>query len=282
MTVFLNGAYLPLAEAKISVLDRGFIFSDGVYEVIPIYNGRLFRLHQHLQRLQQSLNGIRLDPPLSPEAWQEILTTLVAKNGGGDLSLYLQITRGPAPRDHRFPEKTEPTLFAMTQPLPPIQGTKGIAAITVEDIRWKLCQIKSIALLPNILLRQQAVDEGCGEAIMIRDNEVTEGAASNLFLVNSGVVMTPPNSNLILPGITRDIVIELCQRHQIPYEVRAIDRDELHHAEEIWVTSSTKELVPVTALNHTPVGDGNPGPRWQQLSTLYQQYKQSFIRGEAD
>lgn len=282
--VYLNGEFLPAGEAKISVLDRGFIFGDGVYEVIPVYGGRLFRLPHHLERLDHSLEGIRLDNPLDHSHWQAVLEELVQRNGGGDQSLYLQITRGVAERDHSFPPGGEPTVFAMSKPVAeattPLR--EGISAITVEDIRWKWCNIKAIALLPNILLRQQAVDSGAGEAIMLRDGFVTEGAASNIFIVNNGVVLTPPKSNLLLPGITRDLVVELCHDNGIPCVEGAISEQQLREADEIWITSSTKEIVPVTRLDGAPVGHGEAGARWQELIDLYQSYKRAFREGRVD
>jgi len=283
-TVFLNGHFLPAAEAKVSVLDRGFIFGDGVYEVIPVYGGRLFRLPHHLERLDHSLEGIRLVNPLDHRQWQALLERLTDENGGGDQSLYLQVTRGVAKRDHSFPPDTEPTVFAMSSPVHPVSPTlrEGIAAATVEDIRWKLCNIKSIALLPNILLRQQAVDTGAAEAIMLRDGFVTEGAASNVFIVNNGVVLTPPKSNLLLPGITRDLVVELCQHNGVPCVEGAISEMQLQNADEVWITSSTREIIPITRLDDRPVGNGHPGAVWQQLITLYQEYKQAFREGKVD
>lgn len=283
-TVYLNGDFLPAAEAKVSVLDRGFIFGDGVYEVIPVYGGRLFRLPHHLDRLDNSLEGIRLANPLSHKQWQTILEKLVEENGGGDQSLYLQVTRGVAKRDHSFPPDTEPTVFAMSSPTGPVPENlrEGVAAVTVEDFRWKLCHIKAIALLPNILLRQQAVDAGAMEAIMLRDGFVTEGAASNLFIVNNGVVLTPPKSNLLLPGVTRDLVVELCQQHGIPCVEGAISEMHLREADEIWLTSSTKEIIPVTRLDDLPVGSGEPGDTWRKVIALYQEYKQAFREGKVD
>lgn len=283
-TVYLNGEFLPALEAKVSVLDRGFIFGDGVYEVIPVYGGRLFRLQHHLDRLDNSLEGIRLANPLTHRQWQAILEQLVEENGAGDQSLYLQVTRGVARRDHSFPPDTEPTVFAMSNAVGPVPPglREGIAAVTVEDFRWKLCHIKAIALLPNILLRQQAVDAGAAEAIMLRDAFVTEGAASNVFIVNNGVVLTPPKSNLLLPGVTRDLVVELCQQNGVPCVEGAISEMQLREADEIWLTSSTKEIIPVIRLDDLPVGGGKPGAVWQQLIGLYQDYKQAFREGKVE
>lgn len=283
-SVYLNGEFLPADQACVSVLDRGFIFGDGVYEVIPVYGGRSFRLEHHLDRLDHSLAGIRLENPLPHERWGEVLEELVARNGGGDQSVYLQVTRGVARRDHAFPKDAAPTVFAMSSPLtePPPGLRDGILAITLEDIRWRLCNIKAIALLPNILLRQQAIDQGAGEAIMLRDGEVTEGAAANVFVIQNGVVATPPKSNLLLPGITRDLVVEICRANAIPCEERALAEEELRAADEVWVTSSTKEVVPVTRLDGVPVGNGRPGPVWMRINDLYRDYKAAFRRGEVE
>jgi D-alanine transaminase len=280
--VYLNGQFLPIDEAKVSVLDRGFVFGDGIYEVIPVYSGRLFRLEHHLERLDRSLEGIRLSNPLVPDEWSEILHELVTKNGRSDQSIYLQITRGVAKRDHAFPVNVEPTIFAMSNPMGEVDPElrKGVTAVTVEDFRWKLCHIKSIALLPNILLRQQAIDQGAVEAIMLRDGQVTEGAATNVFIVHNNTVITPPKSNLLLPGITRDLVVELCNKHAIACEERDISEAELRSADEVWLSSSTKEVIPVTTLDGKPVGVGQPGPVWENILALYQEYKKAVRAGK--
>ncbi len=281
--VYLNGDYLPLAKATISVLDRGFLFGDGVYEVIPIYGGRPFRLEQHLDRLQQSLAAVRIANPLAPTTWRAMLEELVTRNGGGDLSLYLQVSRGVGlNRDHAFPAGVRPTLFAMTQPLQPPapQLLAGVTAITVEDLRWSRCDIKATSLLPNVLTRQAALDAGALEAIMLRAGEVTEGATSNLFTVHGGQIRTPPQSQLLLPGITRDLVVELCQRQGLPCAEAAISEADLRSADEIWLSSSTKELLPVVTLDGVPVGCGQPGVMWQLVIDLYRGYKEQFRRGE--
>ena len=284
LTVYLNGEFLPAAEARISVFDRGFILGDGIYEVIPVYGGRLFRLPHHLDRLDHSLDGIRLANPMSHKRWQEVLEELVQRNGRGDQSLYLQITRGVAERDHGFPPDTEPTVFAMSKPLEAMSPEihNGISAMTIEDIRWKWCNIKAIALLPNILMRQQAIEQGAAEAIMLRDGFVTEGTASNIFIVKDGTVLTPPKSNLLLPGITRDLVVELCRHNEVPCVEGSISEQQLHEADELWITSSTKEILPVTRLDDGVIGDGQPGPLWQKLIGLYQEYKQAFREGRVD
>ncbi len=281
--VYLNGQFLAEDQAFVPVTDRGFVFGDGVYEVIPVYGGRAFRLEEHLHRLGNSLDGIRLPNPLSHNEWANLLNTLIEKNGGGEQSLYLQITRGNAKRDHAFPEKAKPTIFVSAAPLKPVpseQLQKGVAAITLEDIRWKNCHIKAIALLPNILLRQQAIDVGASEAILIREGLVTEGAASNVFIVKDGVIKTPPKSSFLLPGITRDLVLELAAANHISYEEANITPEALAQADEIWLSSSTREIMPVTHLNQTPVNNGIPGPLWHTMIKHYQQYKADLIAGK--
>lgn len=276
-TVFLNGEFMSDTEARIPVLDRGFIFGDGVYEVIPVYGGKLFRLKEHLQRLQNSLDALKIKNPFTTEDWQKTLTELIHHNGDGDLSLYLQITRGSAARDHALPENPTPTVFAMCNELKPLPSEtikKGVAAIILDDIRWQRCHIKAISLLPNVLLRQEALDQGAAEAILIRDGLATEGAASNLFAVINGVITTPPKSPMLLPGITRDLVLELAKNQKLPCQEKDISLEELKQAEEIWLTSSTKEILSVTQLDGQPVADGNPGPLYQQVLASYQDYKQ--------
>jgi len=276
-TVYLNGEYLDINEAKISVLDRGFIFGDGVYEVIPAYAGNLFRFEEHIQRLFNSLKAIRLTVNIDLQHWKSIIEKLIQLNGSGDWSIYLHITRGVAKRDHGFPDNdTEPTIFIMCNALYPqseeIQN-KGVKAVTLIDNRWLNCHIKAISLLPNILLRQQAMDAGTQEAILIRDGYATEGAASNLFIVKNNVLITPEKSHHLLPGVTRDLIVELAQKNQILIEERAISEEELNQADEIWLTSSTKEIMAVTNLNDKKVANGKSGEMWETMMTLYQQYK---------
>ena len=274
--VFLNGEYLPLAEAKVPVLDRGFLFGDGVYEVIPAYNGHLFRLAEHILRLNNSLNGIRLPLDYSVEQWQAIFEPLLS--GSQDQYIYLQVTRGYSPkRDHAFPESVTPTIFAMSADILPFPGKLvGIKAITIEDTRWQLCNIKAITLLPNILLRQAALDQGAAEAILVKNGYVLEGAASNVFAVIDGELITPPKSNEILPGITRDVIMELAQANNIPCREDIIALEALQTADEIWVASSTREIIAVVELDGKPVADGKPGPVWQKLDQLLQAYKRSL------
>jgi D-alanine transaminase len=277
--VYLNGEYLPLDEAKVSVLDRGFIFGDGVYEVIPAYGTKPLRFAHHMQRLQNSLDAIRIQNPLTNEQWLEIINKLISATDSQDQSVYLHVTRGVASRDHQFPDDSKPTVFVMSNVLHPVDSKlleKGISAVTLDDIRWQHCNIKAIALLPNILLRQQAVDKDAKEAILIRDGHMTEGAASNVFIVKDGVIKTPPKDNKLLPGITRDLVVELAHSHKMKIEETPITENEFLAADEIWLTSSTKEVLPVTQINAKQVGNGKPGPVWQDMFQKYQDYKESL------
>jgi D-alanine transaminase len=283
---YLNDEYLPLEQARVSVLDRGFLFADGVYEVIPVYGGRLFRLDQHLDRLDGSLDGIRLANPLSRPQWRAILARLVDMNGGGEQSVYFQVTRGAAAkRDHLFPANVPPTVFAMSSPLKAIDGKwlqEGAQAITLPDIRWQYCHLKTISLLPNVLMRQLADDSGADEAILIRDGLATECTVSNLFIVREGVIVTPPKSEYLLPGITRDLLLDLAHSHGMPSRERAIPEAELATADEIWITSSSKEVIPATRLNGRNIGDGRPGPMWRRMFDHYQEYKNRLIAGDAE
>lgn len=277
--VFLNGDYLPLDRARISVLDRGFLFGDGVYEVIPCYNRQLFRLAKHLQRLDNSLHAIRMQNPLSSEAWRQILEKLVAQCPDSEQWVYLQVTRGAySDRNHAIPDRVEPTLFAMTNPLPPADpklARDGISAHTVDDIRWQLCDIKATTLLGNVLLRDQSASRGGAEAILIREGFAVEGAASNLFAVQNGIICTPPKSRFLLPGITRDLVLELAADAGLETREQSISEAALRQAQELWVTSSTKEILPVTRLDDVPVGSGTPGPLYRRMTDLYGRYKAS-------
>ena len=286
MSVYLNGEFMPLAEAKIPVLDRGFIFGDGVYELVPVYSGKPFRLDEHLRRLQASLDGMRLANPHGVEAWRERILKLIALQDFADQSVYIQVTRGTPdqthpPRDHAFPKGVSPTVFMFAQPLVTVsaeQKAAGVCAVTAVDNRWLRCDIKAISLLANILLRQQAVETGCAETVMLRDGFLTEGAASNIFVVKDGVLRAPPPSNLMLTGITYDVVLELAAAHGIPSEVRAIAETEVRAADELWMTSSTKEILAIVTLDGTPVGAGVPGPLARQMDALYQTFKQQVMR----
>lgn len=274
-TVYLNGKYLPLTEAKISVLDRGFLFGDGVYEVIPVYAGKFFHFKEHLQRLNNSLQKTRLPVIYELTQWQEILTPLLAKVA--DQYIYLQITRGvAAQRDHAFPAEINPTVFAMCSEIKPFAGRQsGVKAITLDDTRWDLCNVKATTLLANILLRQQAVEQGCAEAILVKDGYVTEGAASNIFAVIDGVLTTPVKNRAILPGITRQVILEIARLNQISHAEQVITDAALRSASEIWLTSSTREIIPVVELDNAPVGSGEPGPLWFKMHELFQQLKKA-------
>ncbi|MGZ8143143.1 MAG: D-amino acid aminotransferase [Methylosarcina sp.] len=275
-TVYLNGRYLPLNEAKVSVLDRGFLFGDGVYEVIPSYSGHLFHFDKHMERLDRSLSGIRLANPFNQAQWLEILAPLL--DSGSDQYIYLQVTRGSAEkRDHAFPEQIQPTVFAMSSNIVPLEGqNSGIKAITLPDGRWQMCHIKAITLLANLLYRQEANDKDCTEAILVKGDHVTEGAASNVFAVIDGTLVTPPKSNELLPGITRDVLLEIAEKNHISYREESISTEMLKNAEEIWLTSSIREIMPVVELDSNRIGGGKPGPVWELMNRLFQNHKQSL------
>ncbi len=276
-TVFLNDKYLDKDQAKVSVLDRGFIFADGVYEVFPVYNGFIFRCDEHLKRLQNSLDAIHIDNPYKNNEWKDILSNVVKRNDNGDQSLYLQVTRGVAERDHVFSENMTPTVFAMSRPLTKKTNHEGVAIITTEDIRWKFCDIKSIALLPGVLLKYDAHKKGAKEAVLINKNGLlTEGAASNVFIVKDNKIKTPKKDHQLLPGITRDLVVELASKNSLPIHEMDITENELKSADEIWLTSSTQEIIPVIKINDQSVGDGKVGKMWHQINTIYQEFKRDF------
>ena len=274
---WLDGRLQPLDQARVPVLDRGFLFGDGVYEVIPVYGGRPCRLEQHLERLGASLAATAIPDPHDRAGWQRMLRELVAANGGGDLALYLQVTRGVAPvRDHAIAPGLVPTVFAMAMPLPPRSpqvAAQGIRAITLADSRWALCQIKAITLLANVLHKQAATTQGADEALLVRDGLVIEATASNVFAVLDGVLVTPPIDPGMLTGVTRGLVLELADRDGIETREAALPAARLTGASEIWVTSSTREVSPVTSLDGAAVGDGRPGPLWRTIDRLYQEYK---------
>jgi D-alanine transaminase len=276
-TVYLNGEYIPLNEAKVSVLDRGFLFGDGIYEVIPAYSGHLFHFQDHLQRLENSLTGIRLANPHTREQWLNILIPLL--NPEHDQYIYLQVTRGVATkRDHAFPDNIPATVFAMSSNIVPFAGlNNGIKAISVDDSRWQFCNIKAITLLGNILHRQEAIENGCAEALLVKEGYVVEGAASNVFAVIDGILTTPAKSNSILPGITRDVILDIARKNDIPCREDNISFAAIQTASEIWVTSSTREIIPVVELDSKLVGDGKPGSVWHIINHLFQAYKKSLL-----
>jgi len=280
--VYLNDLYLPIEEAKISVLDRGFTFGDGVYEVIPVYHGNIFRLKEHIERLNNSLDEIYIDRPHNMARWQEILRELINRNPAENHSLYIQVTRGVSERDHAIETTARQTVFAMSRPLLKKNYSAGITAIVEEDIRWKYCHIKAITLLPSVILRHKARQTGATEALLVKDGFVTEGAASNVFIVKDGVVKTPPKDGNLLPGITRDLLVELLLESEIPCEEVTITDKELKQADEIWITSSTWEIVPVVKLDAEPVGTGKPGEVWQQAIKIYQAFKDRMANNICD
>jgi len=271
--VYLNGQYLPIEKAKISVLDRGFTFGDGVYEVIPVYHGNIFRLKKHIERLNNSRDEVFIERPYDLAQWQGILCELIHQNPAEDHALYIQVTRGVSERDHAIEMATKPTVFAMSRPLLKKDRSAGISAIVEEDMRWKYCHIKAITLLPSVILRHKARQAGATEALLVKDGYVTEGAASNVFIVKDSVVKTPPKNGSLLPGITRDLLVELLLESDITCEEAAITEKELRQADEIWITSSTWEIVPVVKLDAEPVGTGKPGKMWQQATEIYQAFK---------
>jgi len=282
-TVYLNGEFLPLAEARVSVMDRGFLFGDGVYEVIPVYSRRPFRLAEHLRRLSASLGAIRLEAPLADAAWTRIIERIVAAAEFEDQSVYLQVTRGPMDvRNHAFPKVVTPTVFVMSEPLvtPPAELREhGIAAVSAADNRWLRCDIKATSLLANCLLRQRAVDHGCAETVLFRDGFLIEGAASNIFAIRDGVLLAPIKNHLMLPGITYDVVLELAAQHGVPTQVRDVLEDEARNADELWMSSSTKEVLPIVMLDDRKVGAGTPGPVFKKMYGWYQEFKASVMRG---
>jgi D-alanine transaminase len=279
--VFLNGKFLPLEEAKVPVLDRGFIFGDGVYELVPVYSRVAFRLDEHLARLERSLAETRIRNPYARAQWREIVYRLVDAQPFEDQGVYFQVTRGVAKRDHAFPKDAEPTVFAMSNPLvtPPRETVqKGAAAVSAHDNRWLRCDIKSISLIGNVLLRQISAEAGASETILFRDGKLTEASASNVFIVKRGVIVSPPKSSLILPGITYDVVAELARAAGMPLEFREIPESEVRAADEIWVTSSSKEILAIVSLDGGKIGDGKPGPQFRRMYELYQEFKRKVMR----
>ena len=276
MTVYLNGQFLPLEEAKVSVLDRGFIYGDGVYELVPVYGRRPYRLRQHLARLQRSLDGIRLANPHTDAEWEAIIAGLIGRMAFADQGVYLQVTRGAAKRDHAFPAGVAPTVFMMSNPLAlpsREQIERGVAVVTAADERWLHCDLKTISLLGNVLARQLAVDAGATETVLFRNGYLTEASASNVLLVRDGVIVAPPKDNQILPGITYDVAFELAREAGLPIEVRAVSKDEALAADEMWLSSSTKEVLAVTSVDGRPFGGGKPGPVFRKVYALFQASK---------
>jgi D-alanine transaminase len=277
---YLNGAVLPLAEARISPLDRGFLYADGVYEVMPVYGGRPFRFSAHAERLTRSLGALRMDDPHNRDEWRTILGSLIERNGGGDCYIYWQVTRGAQNgRTHAPLPEIPRTVFVFCAPLPPAGAellANGIACITAPDTRWARCDVKSVALLANVLLRQESIDAGAAETILLRDGELTEASASAVHVLIGHEVLTPPNSRRILPGTTRSVVEEMAARAAVPWRAASVTESQLRAADEIWLSAATREVQPVTRLDGRAVGTGKPGPRWRAVYEELQRYKREL------
>jgi D-alanine transaminase len=274
--VYLNGEFIPLGEARVSVLDRGFIFGDGVYELIPVYAGEPFRMPHHLARLQRSLDGIRLPNPHTDAQWEALVRAIVGRQPFADQGVYFQVTRGVAKRDHTFPQGVVPTVFMMSNPLatPSREAVeKGVAVVTADDNRWHRCDLKTISLLGNVLMRQLAADHGAVESVMFRDGFLTEASASNALIVVDGGIVVPPKDNLILPGITYDATMEFAREAGIPLTVRPVPRAEALAADEMWLSSSTKEVLAVTTVDGKPFAGGRPGPVFRTMWEIFQNKK---------
>lgn len=281
-TVYLNGEYLPMMESQISTQDRGFLFGDGVYEVIPVYNKKLFCFTEHMQRLKNSLQATSIPNPYSDSEWQQILQNLIDRHEWQDQFIYMQITRGvQMQRDHLPAECLAPTIYAYTNPLKAISPAilqQGIKVVTLDDIRWLRCDIKAITLLPNVMMKLAAKSQGADDAILItKKGWVSEGTASNTIIIKNQVLITPPNGTKILPGITRLVIQRLAAEHQLDWQERQVSQQELLDADEVWLTSSTKEALPVCQINGQAVGAGVPGAMWKKMRDIYQKHKQAFI-----
>ena len=279
--VFLNGKFVPIDEARVSVLDRGFIFGDGVYELVPVYSRVPFRLDEHLARLERSLAEARIRNPHSRAQWRKFIYQLIDAQPFDDQGVYFQVTRGVAQRDHAFPKNAEPTVFMMSNPLvnpPQPRVEAGAAAVSAQDNRWLRCDIKSISLIGNVLLRQLSAEADAAETILFRDGRLTEASASNVFIVARGLILSPPKSSLILPGITYDVVAELARANDMPLEFRDVTEAEVRAADEIWVTSSSKEVLAIVSLDGRKVGEGRPGPVFRRMYALYQEFKRKVMR----
>jgi D-alanine transaminase len=282
---WLNGEFTRLSQAKVSVMDRGFIFGDGVYEVVPVYNGRPFRFESHMRRLERSPGELRIANPMGHAQWRELLDELVRRYASElgtpvaqtNQSVYLQVTRGVAMRDHAFPQGVEPTVFAMTNRLSqptPQEREQGVACITAEDFRWKKAHVKSLSLAGSVLARQMSVDAGAAETIMFRDGFLSEAAAANVWIVKDGRLLGSPRDNLVLEGIRYGLIEQLCREAGIPFELRRITREEVVAADEVMLSNASKEILPVTRLDGQPVGNGRPGPICGKLYAGYQRAKQ--------
>ena len=277
---YLNGQRLPLEEARISPMDRGFLYADGAYELMPVFDGRPFRFTAHRERFTRSLNEIRMRDPHTVQEWRDILGGLIKANGDGDQYIYWQVTRGAERGRNHAPLPDIPrTVFAFCAPWPATSASalqKGVACVTAEDTRWARCDIKSVSLLANVLLRQLAVDADAAETILLRDGDMMEASSSAVHVVVNGEVRTPPNSRKILPGTTRGVMEEMAARAGIPYRSTRVTEAELRSADEIWMSASTRELQAVTTLDGRPVGTGKPGPLWRRVYDELQSYKREL------
>jgi len=274
--VYLNGKLLPIGEAQVSVLDRGFIYGDGVYELVPVYAREPFRLPHHLARLARSLDGVGMANPHTNAQWEAIIRDLVARQPFDDQGVYFQFTRGVAKRDHSFPKGVPPTVFMMSNPLPiPTreQVDNGVAVVTADDNRWHRCDLKTISLLGNVLMRQLATDQGAAETVMFRDGFLTEASASNVLVVIGGTIVVPPKDKHILPGITYDATMEFAREAGIPLTVRPVPKAEVLSADELWLSSSTKEVLAITTVDGKPFAGGKPGPIFRRMWDVFQTMK---------
>jgi D-alanine transaminase len=277
---YLNGKYLPLEEARISPLDRGFLYSDGAYEVIPVYGGRPFRFDAHAQRLTRSLAEIRMDDPHTRAQWHDIIAGLIAPNGAADQYVYVQVTRGAERGRNHAPLPNVPrTVFAFASPFPVASAASiehGVASVTAQDTRWARCDIKSVSLLANVLLRQLAVDANASETILLRDGELMEASSSAVHVVMRGEIRSPPNSHRILPGTTRSVIEELADRLGVAHRSVRVTEAELRGADEVWLTAAVREMSSVTMLDGEPVGSGKPGPLYRRVREAMEQYKREL------
>lgn len=280
---YLNGEFLPLQDARISPMDRGFLYADGIYEVMPVYQGKIFWFEEHFARLTRSLETINLRNPHTKAEWRAICEKLVAANPAPSptLSIYIQITRGVEwVRNHFYDPKTKPTVFAYTAPMLERHSVDEIPlgeVITVKDIRWEHCDIKAVSLLANVLAREEAYLRGATEALLIKDGKVIEGSASNLFMVKDQVIYTAPKSNHILPGIARDVILNLAEKHQLAYQERLFNLDELCQADEVWLSSTIREIQPIIKVNDRVIADGKAGKVWRTMITHFYELKQKLL-----
>lgn len=271
-TAYLNGEFQALDRIRISPLDRGFLFGDAVYEVVPVHAGEPLLIDAHIRRLDSSLEALRIGNPYSETRWRELIAELTTRNGGGSLAVYIQVSRGAdSGRDHAFPDGVTPTVFAMATELPQHDYSQGISAITLPDNRWGRCDIKATALLANILAKQAATEAGAAEAILLWNGDVTEGSSSSVLIVENGDIVRRPNGNEVLPGTTTDFVVELARQSGFVVHEQVISEQRLRAADEVWLTGAMRGLAPVVELDGAPIGTGAPGPVWQQVDKRFEQ-----------